>query len=221
MPYHLRNAIFDLDGTLVDSARDIRGAMALAYAAIGMDGMAGKIDKLVIGPPLAETMRRLTPDLAEENYAALVASFRQAYDSSPLQETTVCPGVWDVITALRKSNATLLLATNKPGRPTRRVLDKTRLNDCFRDVATPDWAGPAPASKAEMVRDLIGKWKLEREVTFVIGDAVSDMDAARENGVGCIAILSGYGNREELIDCRPTVLLESMEGLLSCGQFNL
>src|SRR5580700_11283688 len=123
MPYLLRNAIFDLDGTLVDSARDIRGAMLRAYAAIGMNDIVGKLDKLVIGPPLADTMRCLTPGLAEDTYAALVANFRQAYDNSPLHETTVCPGVWDVIAALRKSNATLLLATNKPCRPTRRVLE--------------------------------------------------------------------------------------------------
>lgn len=220
MPYLLRNAIFDLDGTLVDSARDIRSAIAQAYAAVGMEGAAVKIDKIVIGPPLAEIVRRLTPDLAEEAYAALAAAFRRAYDGSPLAETKTCPGVWEVIRTLSDSDAKLLVATNKPALATRRVLAKAGLNDCFMDVITPDAMPAGQGSKAEMVQYLIERWKLDREVTFVFGDSASDMEAARRNGVGSVAILSGYGNREELMGCRPTVLLESMEGLFACGQFD-
>jgi phosphoglycolate phosphatase len=258
MTYLLRNVIFDLDGTLVDSANDIRSAIAQAYAAIGMEGMSGKIEQIVIGPPLAETVRCLTPDLAAEDYSALVANFRQAYDSSPLTETEVYAGVREVLQQLLESNATLLVATNKPAFATRRVLAKTGLQDCFRDVVTPDtcpsaekgtvpicakhprpWVHGArrsgghhvpmvgglspfpPASKAEMVRHLIEKWSLDREGTFVFGDAVSDVEAAQRNGVGSAAILSGYGNREELTSSRPTVLLESIGELWHCGQFHL
>jgi phosphoglycolate phosphatase len=216
----LRNAIFDLDGTLVDSARDIRSAIVQAYATVGIQGLADKIAKAVIGPPLADTVRWLSPNLAEERYTALVAAFRQAYDHSPLDETKCYSGVWDVAHGLRDANAKLLVATNKPGLAARRVLDKTGLTDCFLDVATPDAFPSCRASKAEMVGHLIEKWKLDREVTFVFGDAVSDIEAARQNGVGSVAVLSGYGKREELIGCQPTVLLESMGGLLSCGQFD-
>ena len=217
--YLLRNAIFDLDGTLVDSASDIRSAIAEAYASIAIGGLADAIDTIVIGPPLAEIVRSLTPDLAEEQYASLVAAFRRAYDNRPLGETKTCSGVWDVIHKLSDSDATLLVATNKPDLATRRVLAATGLKDCFRDVMTPDAFPSGKASKTEMVRHLMGKWKLEPEVTFVFGDAVSDMEAARQNGVGSVAILSGYGKREELMNCQPTVLLESMGGLLSRGQF--
>jgi phosphoglycolate phosphatase len=218
--YLLRNAIFDIDGTLVDSAGDIRGAIAQAYTAIGIEGLAGKIDKIVIGPPLAEMVKQLTPDLAEEQYEALVAAFRAAYDASPLDKTEVYAGVWDVMRKLRDSNAKLLVATNKPALATRRVLAKTGLQACFLDVVTPDAFAAGKASKTEMVRHLIGKWRLDRDVTFVFGDAVSDLEAARQNGVGSVAVLSGYGKREELMGCQPTVALESMGGLLSCGQFH-
>ena len=221
MTYLLRNAIFDLDGTLVDSAGDIRRAVAHAYAAAGIDAMADKIDTLVIGPPLSEMFRNLTPGLDDGVYAALGADFRRTYDGSSLDATRTCPGVDEVLRALGDSGATLLVATNKPELATRRVLAKTGLRDCFVDVATPDALPCGKASKADMVRHLIAKWRLQPEVTFVVGDTASDIEAARQNGVGSVAILSGYGTREELIGCRPTVLLESMGGLLSCGQFNL
>jgi phosphoglycolate phosphatase len=216
----LRNAIFDLDGTLVDSAADIRTAIVCAYAAIGIEGMGDKIEQLVIGPPLPEMVRRLTPNLRDEQYAALVHGFRQIYDNCPHAQTRVYPGVWGVLDELRDSGATLLLATNKPSQATRRVLEKTGLAACFRDVVTPDTLFSGQASKAAMVAYLIEKWGLDREVTFVLGDAAADVAAAHDNGVGSVALLSGYGNRDELIDCRPTVLLESMGGLSSCGQFH-
>jgi phosphoglycolate phosphatase len=219
-PYRLRNAIFDLDGTLVDSARDIRSAIARACAAVGIEAPAGKIETLVIGPPLRAMLAELIPDLGEQLGAALAAAFRQAYDTSPHAETNVYAGVWEVLRELRDSNATLLLATNKPALATRRVLAKTGLQACLRDVVTPDALPGGKASKTEMVRHLIEKWTLERASTFFFGDAVSDIEAAQQNGIGSVAVLSGYGKREELMNCQPSVLLESIGGLLHCGQFN-
>ena len=128
--------------------------------------------------------------------------------------------MWEVLERLRHSSAKLLMATNKPALATRRVLAKTGLADLFLDVATPDSLACGKASKTEMVRRLIEKWALERNATFVLGDAASDIEAAERNGVGSVAILCGYGKRQELIDRRPSVLLESVGGLLNCGQFH-
>jgi phosphoglycolate phosphatase len=220
MPYLLRNAIFDLDGTLVDSAADIRRAVAEACAAVGIDVPPGKIGSIVIGPPLLEMVRELVPGLTGPQSAALAAAFRKAYDTSPLMETVVYPGVPEVLEKLCNSSAKLLVATNKPALATRRVLAKTGLTDFFLDVATPDSPAGGKASKAEMVRRLIEKWALERDATFVFGDAASDIEAAQRNGVGSVAILCGYGKRQELMESRPSVLLESVGGVLNCGQFH-
>jgi phosphoglycolate phosphatase len=219
-PYLLRNAIFDLDGTLVDSRGDIQDCLVQACVRHGIGGAEGRIiGKIAIGPPLAEMLRALIPELAEHQFSPIIAAFRALYDVSLLTKTVAYPGVYDVLRQFRIDGGTLMLATNKPRLPTRRILDKLGVSTWFADVVTPDDFPTGAATKARMVRRLIETWNLMKDRTIVIGDAPADIEAARENGVLSAAVLCGYGNAEELKSCGPTATLETIGELYGCGQF--
>lgn len=222
MPFLLKNAIFDLDGTLVDSSVDILNCLASAYAANAVEGIdAAAIDKSVIGPPLWQLIRNLSPELADDRIARIVTCYRAAYDTCAMPDTHPCIGVPELLRYLRAAAVKLMVATNKPSLATRRVLQKTSLADYFMDVITVDTAPASDRSKHGMVCHLVEKWRLEKETTWVIGDGVGDIGAARSNGLHSIAVLSGYGKPGELRESGATVILESLNDLLSCGQFSV
>ena len=217
----LRNAIFDLDGTLIDSSGDIKDCIVGAYVACGINSPEScKIDALAIGPPLVQMLRSLTPNLIDDQYRQLAAAFRRHYDSSPLTRTVLYCGVHEILRRLSTAGVALFIATNKPHFASRRVLAKTNLTTYFTDIATPESLPGRIAAKSLMVRRLIDKWRLKPHETVVVGDAPDDILAAHENGVSSVALLSGYGNRDELRDSKATLILESIERLCDCGQFH-
>ena len=112
------------------------------------------------------------------------------------------------------------MATNKPALPTARILQRTALGDCFRDVVTPESFAGGTGSKTAMVRRLIERWKLEKDKTVVVGDSPADIGAARENGVRSAAVLSGYGAANELRRCGATVVLKSIGEVFRCEEFD-
>jgi len=219
MPFLLKNVIFDLDGTLVDSSVDILNCLASAYAANGVDAAA--IDKSVIGPPLRQLVQNLSPDLADDRISGIVAFYRATYDACPMLNSHPYLGVHELVRHLRDCAVKLMVATNKPSLPTWRLLQKTALADYFLDVVTVDTAPPSDTSKHGMVRFLVEKWRLEKEVTWVAGDGVGDIEAAHSNGLRSIAVLSGYGKPSELRECGAEVIIESLSDLLSCSQFSI
>ncbi len=198
-PYLLRSAIFDLDGTLVDSSSDIKACILEACARRGIDDIAARITGIfVVGPPLPEMLRSLLPELAEGQLSSLIATFRSLYDNSRLTKTFVYPGASEALERFRAAGGTIMVATNKPGLPTRRILAKVGLSDRVDDVVTADDLPAGVAAKSDMVRHLIAKWNLERSQTIVVGDMPADIEAAHANGGVSAAVLYGYGDAQQL-----------------------
>jgi phosphoglycolate phosphatase len=155
-------------------------------------------------------LRAMAPELTEAQRAAVVAAFRRCYDSCDLAKTTAREGVRDLLHALHDAGAILFVATNKPHLPARRVLTKTGILPLITDCIAPDAMPGARASKSEMISHLIDKWGMRKGSTCVVGDAATDVQAAHDNGLASVAVLSGYGDAEEIRRSRPTFTAESM-----------
>lgn len=143
--------VFDLDGTLIDSAPDL---LAAANAVLDGEG----VEPLAL-PELTRMIGRGVPVLVERIIAArgldpdahprLLATFHTVYEAAPADRTVIYPGVTAALAALRAAGHTLGLCTNKPEAPARRILDLLGLAQSFDvviggdtlDVKKPD---PAP-----------------------------------------------------------------------------
>lgn len=188
----IKNYIFDLDGTLVDSSNEVLLCFKKAFKASGLKIDENRLNTDVIGPPLADIIKLIAPDIKDEvKINDVMQNFRKIYDNNTNDITNFYEGVYDFLQKLKVNNKKIFLATFKPMLPTMRIIKKLQLNTIFDDIYTIDKFGEK-ITKSEMIEDIIQKYNLEKEETVMIGDAITDMQAAQEAKVLGVAVLWGY-----------------------------
>jgi phosphoglycolate phosphatase len=188
----IRNVIFDLDGTLVNSLPGISASAAYAIKTVLPERSLPDLASLV-GPPIAVMFARLWPELPATQMESLVAVFRQHYDGEGCLNSEPYPAAAATLEKLRIADLEMFVLTNKPLAPTRRLLEHTQLSGYFRDVICPDSSDPPFQSKSEAAQALAQRHELSPEETLIVGDGIDDMAAANECGFGFIAAAYGYG----------------------------
>lgn len=191
--------VFDLDGTLVDSAPEIIGAMAHAWSETEKGTFPR--ERFRIGPPLSS----IVTQLGAANPEALASAFRARYDASDFSATKPFPGIVDVLERLEPGN--VALATNKRQAPTEKIVARWFAGR-FAHVACADALDGISGtySKAAMVKALGG--------AVLVGDTVADIEAAREAGVRAVAVTWGYDPAEVLEKAAPDALIREPAALL-------
>ena len=193
-----RLAIFDCDGTLVDSGATIHRALGAAFAAHGLECPSRSVAQKVIGLSLDEAMAALVPDA---DHAALSRTYKDAFFAmrgagevhEPLYD-----GIVELIDQLDGAGWRLGVATGKSDRGLNHVLAAHGLTHRFVTLQTADRhpSKPHPAmALAAMAEAGAGP-----ETTVFLGDTGWDMGCARNAGCGAIGAAWGYHDRGELLE---------------------
>lgn len=207
----IKNVIFDLDGTLIDSADDIIDCLKKAYSTIPeMDNVM--INRAHIGPPLSETIKKITPHISEIQFRIIVNEFKNCYDNSSYPKTRAYEGVHDLLNKLASFDKKIFIVTNKRIIPTRRLIKNLKI-ESMRDVITPDLLQGIIMDKTEMLSHLIRKWDINKKNTLMVGDSASDVIAAHNNGIISAVILNGYGDIKAVNESEPDYIIEKIEEL--------
>lgn len=119
----IKNIIFDFDGTVIDSSKDVVRSFRQAYKLEGILNV--NLKKIIIGPPVKKIIRALTPDIPPKKAIAVGLNFRKIYDSGTFSKTKLFRGVNKLFRQLRRRKIKLFLATNKPILPTKKDTQKT------------------------------------------------------------------------------------------------
>jgi phosphoglycolate phosphatase len=184
--------IFDLDGTLVDSGRDIARSANAVRVHFGLAELEPARAVSFVGDGVEKLLSRaLGADAAPPDAARLaegLAVFRDHYGRHCLDETRLYPGVFDVLR--RFSRYPLMVATNKPREFTLRVLEGLRLKDAFVRIVAGDDVPVKKPDPAMLVACLAGIDVPPGEVVMV-GDSHNDVLAA--HALGCLAVGCTYG----------------------------
>ena len=195
------NFIFDLDGTIINSSQEILLCLQRAFAESNYNIDKSKFTSDIIGPPIKEIIKIVSPKLSDEAIISdIIKNFRRIYDYNEEDVSIMYEGIYDVLLSLRDNDKRLFVATFKPSVPTQKLLKKFKLN-MFDDVYTVD-KFDKPMSKAEMISDIIEKYNLNREKTVMIGDTVSDMQAAKLNSIKSAAVSWGY--EKNMVELKET-----------------
>lgn len=202
----MRNYIFDLDGTLINSSNEVIDCMYRAFVEANYPVERAKLTSNLIGPPLKEIVQNIAPEIKDENkILEITENFRRIYDNDENDISEIYEGVYEVLEKLKKNGCKLFLATFKPSAPTLRIVKQFKLN-YFEDVYTID-KFDKHITKDEMISDILEKYALKKEETVMIGDALSDINAAKKAGVKAIGALWGYGDdKKPLIDNADEVI---------------
>lgn len=192
MPRH-PHILFDLDGTLIDSAPAILASFREAFARTGITP-ARSIDDSVIGPPLVETLQLLSGSDDPALVAGLAEAFKASYDSEGYKATAAFAGVGELLAELAGARLTLSIATNKRIHPTRLILEHLGWSRHFANVYALDLFTPRLPDKAAMIARLLADQNIAREQAIYIGDRSEDGESADANGLPFIAVTWGYGS---------------------------
>jgi phosphoglycolate phosphatase len=190
--------LFDLDGTIVDSAPGITGSLAYTYERLGLSVPPPAKMLEWVGPPIMDSFRDLAGLDPEESQRALEI-YREHYLSSGNAYAPAYPGIVDVLSAIVAAGIPLSLATSKPEGTARVMLGKLGIVDLFTEV-TGSSDDETRSRKADVVAEALRRLAADgADVgrTVMVGDRRHDIEGAAENDVPTIFVTWGYGAPEE------------------------
>jgi len=192
----IKLAIFDCDGTLVDSGATIHVALQQAFETHGLECPPRDVTKKVIGLSLMEAMAVLVPN---GDHAALTQTYKDAFfdmRGAGRVEEPLFDGILELLDALESDNWLLGVATGKSDRGLKHCLESHGLDGRFVTLQTADRnpSKPHPA----MALSAMAEAGAEASRTVFVGDTGWDMGCARSAGVGAIGAAWGYHEVEEL-----------------------
>lgn len=187
--------LFDLDGTLVDTAADLAAAMNNALATAGHAPIDPALVRHLVGLGARRMLEQgfalnggKTPSPAEMD--GHVDVFLEHYIAHIADRSRPFPGAVEAVGALRAGGARIAICTNKRERLARLLLDALGLSDLFDAVVGADTIGVGKPDPAP-VRFCLQETGARRGV--FIGDSDTDIRAARAAGLPCLVALFGYG----------------------------
>lgn len=201
--------LFDVDGTLLDSAADICAAVSEVLAANGTNGVSHCVLRRYIGRHMFDLFADVIPGVTEAEMAELLRRYREAYHARGHRETRPYPGVAEALSRLGGRKAT---ATTKGTPTTRAVLEKFGLLAYFDHVQGTDGFPSKPAPDV-VLRSLDGLG-VRPEECLLVGDSAPDMEAGRRAGVKICAVTYGYGDPEALARWQPDYRISDLRQLI-------
>lgn len=194
-----RLAIFDCDGTLVDSQANICLAMEQCFAGAGLPVPDRTRTRRVVGLSLVEAMAAMLPEAEAETHAALAAEYKQAFQrlrGDGLVAEPLYDGIADLLDALEADGWLLGVATGKSDRGLALCLEHHGLVRRFVTLQTADRHPSKP--HPSMIAQAVAEAGAEPATTVMIGDTSFDMAMARAAGVRGIGVLWGYHDHADL-----------------------
>jgi len=187
--------LFDLDGTLTDSAEGVIRACQYMQEKMGLPVWSVEDLKFIVGPPLMKTFME---DFAMDKETAerAIVIYREYYTTIGLFENKVYPGVVEMLADLKAKGKRMAVATSKKESLAVTILNHFDIAKYF-DVIGGDAREVGRDTKAKVIDYVLETLEAKKEDVIMVGDRKFDIEGAHALGVPCIAVEFGYGDREE------------------------
>ncbi|HTN98308.1 MAG TPA: HAD-IA family hydrolase [Nordella sp.] len=211
----MKLALFDVDGTLMDSQAMILASLTAAFTAEGLP-LPSRSEMLgIVGLSLVKAMATLRPDDEAERHERLAQSYKQAfwgYRTDKSFPEVPFEGALDLLRRLQARDDVLIgIATGKSQRGVRHIIEQFGLEGVFATIQTSDDAPSKP--HPGMILQAMAETGAEPRDTVMIGDAVFDIDMAHAAGVKVVAVSWGFQPRAVLERARPHVMVNNFNEL--------
>lgn len=206
-------AIFDLDGTLMDSAEDLEAACNYALDKFNLHHVDSQRYKLLLGSGRRKLVESIVEEFIENYDESTIEEFlvhyNTYYDNHMLDHTKPYEGIQDMLDYLNENNILTAILSNKPDDFTRKIVSNTLgdkinyvsgLKDCCQ-------AKPDPASLLNIISEL----KIEKNDCVYIGDTEIDIQTAKNAGIKSIGVLWGFRTASVLQDEGADYIVSTVE----------
>jgi phosphoglycolate phosphatase len=196
--------VFDLDGTLIDSAPDMHRAVNLMLADLGCSALPLADIRTMVGDGTSALVARALAarQCVSADPNAALAQFLEHYETDPTTLTRIFPGVSATLERLQAFGLTLTVCTNKPSRLTQMILERLGIDRFFVRVVAGD-SLPFRKPDPRVLLELLNGFGTPPAATLMVGD--SEIDAATAHAANVPFVLMTYGYHRGPIDAISSI----------------
>ncbi len=206
--------LFDLDGTLSDSAEGIINCVQYALEDMGIKAERAEL-YCFVGPPLRDMfMQKFGMDVETAKRAQ--SKYRERFSTVGIKENHMYEGIDELLSGLKAAGKRLAVATSKPTEFSREIVEDYGIMPYFELVLGSEFTGERH-SKAEVIRDVLAMMGVsDMSSVVMVGDRHYDVEGAAECGVDCVGVYYGYAEPGELEVAGAVKTVRSVEELKAC-----
>lgn len=212
--YNYKAVFFDLDGTLLDSAKDLSFAVDVMAETLGLKKPNLESIKQWIGNGTVKLVERslsysIGSKPSQPDIDAAFILFSKAYRDCIGEYSTLFPGAKDLLVKLLASNIKVACITNKPLEFTEFLLQQNMISQFFSVICAGDnvkFKKPNPWPLLYTAKTL----KIDINECLMIGDSMHDVSAARKADCDVCAVTYGYNHGENIKNSNPNFLIDSL-----------
>lgn len=205
--------LFDLDGTLVDSATDLHRAMNMSLNALQLPTVTEAQVRVWVGKGTAlfcqSTLQYLTGKVDPAQQQQLLETFLKIYNADPCVETQPFDGILEFLEWGLAQKKTMICVTNKPEAPARAIVDHLGMTHYFADVIGGDRFEERKPHPRQLLH-CVEQYAQSKDQVLMIGDSSNDVEAARRAGIDCVVVSYGYNHGENILDCQPQQVVDNL-----------
>lgn len=187
--------LFDFDGTLADSSEGIFKSLIYAFQCDGKPAPDGATLRKFIGPPIYDSFKTLF-GYTDGKIDFMIEKYRERYRETGYLETKIYDGIPELLHALRENGIRVATASSKPTVFIEKILKEHGLYEYFDYVGGTQFDNIS-SDKSVILKNAMDALGVTARETVMVGDRLFDIRGAKGVGVPCIAVLYGFGSREE------------------------
>lgn len=201
--------LFDFDGTLVDSSEGIFKSLAYAFEQDGKPAPDNSVLKKFIGPPIYESFKDLF-GYTDEKIDFMIKKYRERYGIIGYTETKFYDGIPELLKLLHESGVKIATASSKPTVFINKILEENGAID-YIDYVGGTLFDNKESGKTGIINDALEYLGCaDKTKALMVGDRKYDIDGAKGAGIKTVAVLYGFGSREEFEEHEAEYIAETV-----------
>ena len=195
----IKLAIFDLDGTLINSIEDLADAMNYALNKLGFQIHSLEKYHYFVGDGLKNLIARAIPENSRtnENFVKVQNLFSEYYSENYYKKTKIYDNIIELLNIIKSNDIKIAVASNKPDEFTKKIISKLFDKDLF-DFVSGNKTDVPHKPNPQIINDLLNKLKISKENAVMIGDTNVDIFTGKNAEIRTIGCLWGFRDRAEL-----------------------
>jgi phosphoglycolate phosphatase len=199
--------MFDLDGTLADTGRDLADAVNFTRAQFNLQELPDAMVLTHVGRGVEHLLRHALPEENPNHFDEVLRVFLHHYECHLLDATVLYPDVSEMLQYFRKKRRAVV--SNKMYRLTVAVLRGLGVESCFDMILGGDSARQKKPDPALLLR-VLARFVVPAERALMIGDGDIDIEAGKRAGVITCGVTYGLGRKQDIIAAEPDIIIDSL-----------
>lgn len=208
---NIKAAIFDWDGTVVDSVEHIADCLHFAATSAGLPALERSAYRNIIGLGLMEALRRLYPGLNDEETVRMREAYSTQFMATSASNQRIFPGITDILQDLHAADRRCAVATGKSRRGLDSALAASNLAPWFHVTRCADETRSKPDPR--MLIEILEHFELEPADAVMIGDTSYDLQMAQAIGMPSIGVRWGVHGDDVLAMFKPVAIVDTVSEL--------